>query len=150
MAGALSDSKKIFGVLASNKLLSSLGVGTEEFLAKLGGIVQLRVRLEDGDDGTAGEALLNTVDVLASQVTQTKVHPTFLVCNVLEADHTENNLLISHVADIVNDSSILLSGEPRLIEVAIELLYDGVAILREPSSSLLLRELEDSVVELLP
>ena len=72
------------------------------------------------------------------------------MCNVLEADHTKNNLLIGHVANIVNDSSILLSGEPRLAEVAIELLYDRVAILREPSSSLLLRELEDGVVELLP
>ena len=150
MAWALSDGEKIFGVLASNKLLSSLGVGTEEFLAELGGVVQLRVRLEHGDDGTAGEALLNTVDILASQVAQTNVHPTFLVCNVLEADHTENNLLIGHVADIINDSSILLSGEPRLTEVAIELLYDRVAILREPSSSFLLRELEDSVVEVLP
>ena len=43
MAGALSGSEKIFNVLASNKLLSGLGVGIEEFLAKLGGIIQLGV-----------------------------------------------------------------------------------------------------------
>ena len=72
------------------------------------------------------------------------------MCNILEVDHTENNLLIGHVTDVVNDSSILLSGEPRLTEVAIEFLDDRVAILREPSSSLLLRELEDSVVEVFP
>lgn len=150
MAGALSNGEEIFDVLASNKLLSSLGIGIEEFLAKPGGIVQLRVRLEHGDDATAGETLLNTMDILASQVAQTDVHPTFLMCNILEVDHTENNVLIGHVTDVVNDSSILLGGEPGLTEVAIEFLYDRVAILREPSSSLLLRELEDSVVEVFP
>ena len=70
--------------------------------------------------------------------------------NVLEADHTEDNLLIGHVTDIINHSFILLSWEPRLAEVAVELLDDRVAVLREPSSSFVLCELEDCVIELLP
>ena len=150
MAGALSDGEEVLGVLASNKLLGSLRIGIEEFLAELDGIVQLGIRLKHRDDGTAGEALLNTADVLASQVTETIVHPTLFVRNVLEANHTEDNLLIGHVANVINNSTIFLSRKPRLAGVAIELLYHGVAVLCEPSSSLLLRELEDCVVELLP
>jgi hypothetical protein len=150
VAGALSDGEEIFDVLASNKLFGSFGISNEEFLAELDGIVQLRVRLEHGDDGTPSEALFNTADVLASQVTQTDVHPALLMRDVLEADHTEDNLFIGHITNVVNDSPILLSREPRLAEVAVELLYDRVAVLREPSSSFLLRELEYAVVELLP
>ena len=70
--------------------------------------------------------------------------------DVHKTDHTENDLLVGHVRNVLDDRAVLLPAEPGLVEVLIELRDDFGAALSEPCGALLLGQLEDGVVELLP
>ena len=70
--------------------------------------------------------------------------------DVHKTDHTENDLLVGHVRDVLDGRAVLLPTEPGLSEVLVELRDDFRTTLREPDHALLLGQLEDGVVELLP
>ena len=70
--------------------------------------------------------------------------------DIHQTNHAENHLLVGHVCDILDDRAVLLPAKPGLGEVPVELADDLRTTLSDPSGALLLRQLKDRVVELLP
>ena len=70
--------------------------------------------------------------------------------NVHEPNHPEYNFFVGHISEVLNNASVLLPSEPRLVEVLVELVDDFSAVLDEPGRALLLGHLEDTIVEFLP
>lgn len=154
LARTLRDGKEVSFILGSEKLFGSEWISFEELVDKSLGLVKRRIALKDrcfvSSSIDTGKPLLNTPQPVTSQVPQRDIDPSFLVCNIHQPNHTNDDLFIGHVRDILDNSAILLPPEPRLSKVLVQLSDDLGTAFNKPGGPLLLWHLEDGIIEFLP
>lgn len=154
LAGSLTDGKEEGLVLGSDKLRLGSRVRVKERLDSRQGLVEvgegLEKRLLGADTINASEPLFDTPQPVADKVSERNIDPPILLGDVHQSDHSPGNLLVSHLANVGNDSAVRLLAEPRLVKVLVKPVNDIVTLVLEPSSSLLPGLGKDGVVKLSP
>ncbi|GFZ49402.1 hypothetical protein JCM24511_07522 [Saitozyma sp. JCM 24511] len=154
LAGALADGEEERLVLGSDELGLGAGVRLEERVDGGEGVVESRERLDEGllcaVPVDPREALFDAAKPVANEVAEGDVHPTVLLGDVHESDHTARDLLVGHGAEVRDDGAVGLLAEPRLVKVLVEAVDDVVLLGLEPRATLLAGLSKDSVVELAP
>jgi len=146
----LGNGQEVGSVLAGDKLFASGRVRLEELLHKFNGVVKFQEALKNGWAHFASEPLLYAAAEVSSKVAKAQIDPTLLVGDIHESDHAKHDLFIGHLSDGIHNRAVLLLRKPGLRKVAVELFDDGLLVLCQPGSTLILGKLENGVIELLP
>ena len=96
------------------------------------------------------ESLLDTAKPITGEIPEGEIDPSVLVGHVCEANHSENGLLVCHVAKVLCSCTILLPSKPGLLEVLVEFSDDFRPTFGQPGSPLILRHGEDGIVKFFP
>ncbi|RUP46913.1 hypothetical protein BC936DRAFT_146381 [Jimgerdemannia flammicorona] len=146
---ALAESQEVEDIFRSEELRFSLRELLKEIADEVVRVIELGIALEGGDLLGFAEALFDTAKEVTEEIAQGDVDPPMLSVNVQQFHHAVDNLSVGHLLEISSLAGCLLA-KPHLLEIGVETLDDIVLLGQQSGRSLVLGEVENGIIHLLP
>src|SRR6266540_5381067 len=126
LSRSLCNCQEVCGIFGGKELLGRQRVLPEECFHKRKRVTKGREILEErwflASAVDSSKALLDSSQPVSRQIAQRVVDPSLLMPNEHQANHSENSLLICHVAQVEGNTPILLPSEPGFSKVLVQFL----------------------------